>query len=108
MALPHEKCLPELTCVETWQDVVVSGDLDEQQKMEIKKTLEEFSDVFSGRPNRTNAAVHKIDTGDAQPIRSAVYTVPQKLEAAVQDEINKMLEMNVIRPSQSYFSAYDE
>ena len=105
MSLPHEKNLPQLSSNETWKDVIVSEDLNEKQSLEVKKTLEEFSDVFSGTPNRTNAAVHKIDTGDAQPIRTAPYRIPQKLEEAVNDEIEKMLEMEVIRPSQSPWSS---
>ena len=84
MSLPHEKNLPQLSSNETWKDVIVSEDLNEKQSSEVKKTLEEFSDVFSGTPNRTNAVVHKIDTGEAQPIRTAPYRIPQKLEEACQ------------------------
>ncbi|KAK3754216.1 hypothetical protein QZH41_013119, partial [Actinostola sp. cb2023] len=105
MSLPHEKSLPQLASEETLQDVTISEELNKEQTFQVQKILEEFYDVFSGKPNRTNAVIHKIDTGDAEPIRTAPYKIPQKLEEAVNDEIRKMLEMEVIRPSQSPWSS---
>ena len=67
----------------------------------MRNLLTEFSDVFSGRPNLTHVAAHEIDTGDSLPIRSPPYKVPQKLEKEVNREVEKMLEMGIIRPSKS-------
>ncbi|KAK3741497.1 hypothetical protein QZH41_002963, partial [Actinostola sp. cb2023] len=86
---------------EDWRDVEISDELDDEQKQQIKEMLEEYSDVLSGTPNMTNAAIHQIDTGDSTPIRGAPYKIPQKLEEEVNKEIEKMLALGIIRPSTS-------
>ena len=57
--------------------------------------------MFSGRPNLTNVATHRIDTGDSPPIRCSPCNVPQRLEEEVNKKITKMLEMRNIHPSTS-------
>ena len=57
--------------------------------------------LFSGNPNVTNAAIHQTDTGDSSPIRCSQCKVPQRLESEVNKEIDKMLELGIIRPSNS-------
>lgn len=89
------------TSSETWEDVEISSDLSPEQTVVIKNLLEQYSDVFSGLPNRTQAAVHVIDTGDAAPVRSAPYRVPQALQAKYDQEIDNMLQMGIVRPSTS-------
>ena len=100
-SLPHESNVPPTYDKEDWRDVEISDALDNQQKQQVKEILEEFSDVLSGIPNTTNAAIHQIDTGDAQPIRCTPYKIPQRLEEEVNKEIEKMLALGIIRPSTS-------
>ena len=76
MSLPHKRDVPQFTTEETWEDVVISYELSELQKIQVKKLLQENADVFSGNPNVTNAAIHQIDTGDSSPIRCSPYMVP--------------------------------
>lgn len=59
------------------------------------------SDVLSGKPNLTNVTTHRIDTGEVLPIHSSPYKIPQKLEEEVNKEIEKMLQLGIIRPSMS-------
>lgn len=59
------------------------------------------SDVLSGKPNLANVTTHRIDTGEALPIHSSPYKIPQKLEEEVNKEIEKMLQLGIIRPSMS-------
>ena len=61
--------------------------------------------MCSGKPNLTNVAMHKIDTGDSPSISCSPYKIPQKLEEEVNKEIEKMLEMGIIRPSTSPWAA---
>ena len=65
MALPHENNVPAFGHEETWEDVVISDDLTESQRRQMKELLHEHSDIFSGKPNLTSVATHKIDTGDS-------------------------------------------
>ena len=90
---------------ETWEDVAISDDLTEGQRQQVRNLLHEYSDVFSGKPNLTNVAMHKIDTGDSLPIRCSPYKIPQKPEEEVNKEIEKMLEMGIIRPSTNPWAA---
>jgi hypothetical protein len=48
---------------------------------------------------------HRIETGDALPMRKVQYRVPFALKGEVQDQVQKMLKKGVIRPSQSPWSA---
>ena len=59
------------------------------------------TDIFSNVPNRTNAVVHSIDTGQASPIRSSPYRIPQSLIKAVNEELDEMLAVGIVRPSTS-------
>ena len=59
------------------------------------------SDVFSGKPNLTHVTTRRIDTGEVLPIHSSPYKIPQKLEEEVNKEIEKMLQLGIIRPSMS-------
>ena len=96
-----EQDVPQFTTEETWEDVVISYELSEPQKIQVKKLLQEYADVFSGNPNVTNAAIHQIDAGDSAPIHCSPYKVPQRLESEVNKEIDKMLELGTICPSNS-------
>ena len=105
MSLPHESNVPPFGHEETWEDVVISDDLTEYQRQQVRNLLREYSDVFSGKPNLPNVALHKIDTGDSPLIRYSPYRIPQKPEEEVNNEIEKMLEMGIIRPSTSPWAA---
>ena len=59
------------------------------------------SDVLSGKPNLTHVTTHRIDTDDVLPIHSSPYKIPQKLEEEVNKEIEKMLQLGIIRASMS-------
>ena len=99
--LPHEANVSPIYNKEDWRDVQISDELSTSQRQEAQAVLEEFSDVLSGVPNRTNVAVHSIDTGDSAPIRCGPYKIPQKLEEEVNNEIEKMLAHGIIEPSTS-------
>ena len=101
MSLPHENHVPSLDNEETWENVLISDELTTSQKGKVRDLLKEFSDVFSGKPNLTHVTTHRIDTGEALPIHSSPYKIPQKLEEEVNKEIEKMLQLGIIRPSMS-------
>ena len=77
ISLPHENNVPPFGHEETWEDVMISDDLTEGQRSQVRNLLHEYSDVFAGKPNLTNVATHKIDTGGSLPIRSIPYRIPQ-------------------------------
>ena len=75
--LPHENNVLPFGHEETWEDVMISDDLTEGQRSQVRNLLHEYSDVLSGKPNLTNVATHKINTGGSLPIRTIPYRIPQ-------------------------------
>ena len=75
---------------------MILDDVTKGQRSHVRNLLHEYSDVLSGKPNLTNVATHKIDTGRSSTIRSVPYRKPQRLEEEVSKEIEKMLEMGIV------------
>ena len=48
--------------------------------------------------------MHKIETGDATPIKKAPYKTPFALRQEMNSQVQKMLDKGVISPSQSPWS----
>ena len=82
----------------------VNRDLDSQQECRIKELLEEFRDVFAvdpKKPNVTTHAQHKIETGNALPVKAKSVRVSPRVEAEVNVQVGQMLRNGIIRPSMS-------
>ncbi|PIK36751.1 hypothetical protein BSL78_26415 [Apostichopus japonicus] len=82
--------------------------LNTGQRERVTEIMAELADVFAKSPEnlgRTNLVKHRIDIGNAKPIRQAARRLPihQKVEA--QKEINRMLRENIIEPSSSSWSS---
>ena len=79
----------------------ISPELSQEQFAAVQNLLHEYSDIFSNIPSRTSVTEHKVDTGEAPPIRSPPYRIPQSLLKTVNDELRQMLELGIVRPSKS-------
>ena len=83
-------------------------ELNDKQIDELKQVICEYQDVFvgpDGQLGRTHLTEHPIDTGDAKPIKLPPRRVPLGLREEVDEEINKLLDLNVIEPSDSPWSS---
>ena len=56
-------------------------------------------------PGRTKVTEHKIRTGDAVPIRHRPYRMAESQREVAREEIDRMLEMGIIRPSKSEWAS---
>ena len=65
----------------------------------VQKLKEEFPEVFSDLPGRTNVVSLEIKTGEAEPRASHPHRLPDKLKEGVRLEIEKLVELGVIVPS---------
>ncbi|XP_049306293.1 retrovirus-related Pol polyprotein from transposon 17.6 isoform X1 [Bactrocera dorsalis] len=83
------------------------NELHGNEKLKAEKLLEKYSSIFAneGNTGRTGIVKHRINTGDAKPIRQA----PRRVPLAKREDANKIIEdmhkNGVIEPSISPWSS---
>lgn len=82
--------------------------MNNEERSKLIQLCDEFSDIFH-RENEpltfTNQVKHKILTTDEIPVHTKSYRYPFIHRQEVADQINKMLEDGIIRPSISPYSS---
>ena len=68
-------------------------------KERLLQLLSDFFDLFGNNPGRTTLVEHTIEVRDVVPIRQRPYRVHY-----AQNEVEKMLQVDVIRPSTSQWA----
>ena len=84
-------------------DQIDISHLTPEEQANLTSLLMDFSDVFSHEniPMRhTSVVKHSIST-TASPIRQLLRRIPQALKSAVSNEVHRMLDHNIIHPSNS-------
>ena len=82
--------------------------LVENEADEVRKLLLKYQHVFSAGPDdlgRTQIVTHKIDTGDARPVRIPPRRVPLAKQADAAQCVEEMEKQGIIVPSNSPWSA---
>nr|XP_048702187.1 uncharacterized protein LOC125634890 [Caretta caretta] len=79
--------------------------LGRMQRQQIQELCTSYAPMFSATPGLTERAYHSIDTGNAHPIRVQPYRVSPQAKTAIEREIQDMLQMGVIRPSESAWAS---
>ncbi|UYV66976.1 hypothetical protein LAZ67_4003508, partial [Cordylochernes scorpioides] len=82
--------------------------LSEIQRLQLVSCLDEFIDIFdfgSTSIKPTSTVKHKINTGDHSPIKQRPYRVAPSERRLIQDEVNKMIENHIVKPSESPWSS---
>lgn len=72
---------------------------------DVKLIEVKFEDVLSEVPGKTEAVQMVIDVGEAKPIAQHPYRVPPRLTAGVQAELDRLLQANIIEPSNSRWAS---
>ena len=57
--------------------------------------------TFNDLPGHTKLLEHSINTGSSPPMKQQAYRIPLAWQKAVQEEIQQLLELGVIRQSRS-------
>ena len=86
----------------------LSDDFTAEQKQQFSQLLNEFQDIFvgpDGKLGQTDLAYHRIETGDAKPIKLTPRKCPIAQREVIETELDKMLQQKVIEPSDSPWSA---
>ncbi|XP_053376865.1 uncharacterized protein LOC128547752 [Mercenaria mercenaria] len=83
-------------------------DLTEEQAVKLSELLIKYQDVFAKSPEdlgRNNSVLHKINTGQAKPIRQPPRRQPIGIRDTEKEEVYKMLDRGVIEQSKSSWSS---
>ena len=97
---PHFK--PEETDKERkWKEANLDGDLTEEQKKELLKTLIEFDDVFKNTPGEAKVEPFTIPTGEAKPISTYPRGLSPKWKQKILEEVQALQSTGIIVPSRS-------
>ena len=81
-----------------------SGDLNENQRQQLRKLLIKYKDSFAETDKdlgRTSNVKHKINTGNAPTFKEPPRRTPVHLRHEIDKHIDEMLEKDVIEPSNS-------
>ena len=86
-------------------DPKMGAKLTAEQKSDLQRLLEKFTDVTCDNPGRTDVIEHDVNTGTARPVRLPPYRLPHAYRDTVKKEIEEMLQSGIIEPSSSEWSA---
>ena len=85
-----------------------SEHLDDTQIAVMTDLMTEYQDIFakdSGDLGRTDKVKHRINTGDAPPIKQRPRRIPLHLREEARKQTQDMLERDIIEPSESPWSS---
>ena len=83
----------------------VGEQLTEQERTELDQLLDEFIDVLQSQPGRTSLVEHRIDTGNARPVKLPPYRIPHAYRESASKELQEMLDTGIIEPSRSAWAS---
>ena len=71
----------------------------------LDKVLKDYEEVLSTEPGRTDSLKLSINTGVHEPVRNHPYRIPPRWKDEVRTELDKLLQLGIIRPSDSPWSS---
>ncbi|KAG7305634.1 hypothetical protein JYU34_009728 [Plutella xylostella] len=91
----------ETTSMSTRHSVISREELSTEQKYELDEVIEAMRNTIGIGLGRTKLIEHRIDTGDALPVKQRQYPFSPPIMRELEAEIEDMLEKDVIEPSYS-------
>src|ERR1051325_8423850 len=82
----------------------INEQLTEENTKRLLRLLEDYKYIFVKNKNelgKCGIVKHRIDTGDAKPIKQEVYRASGEERKLIEEEVKKMLEKGVIEKSMS-------
>jgi len=99
--VPGKMYLYNTIPTETWRDVNVNPELNEDQKKKLWNLIEEFKEIFSDVPTQTHLMEHKIELTSDEPIQTKPYKLPMHLLKPVQKEVQELLDHGWIEKAEN-------
>ena len=96
--------LPPIEQKETSKDVRLGQKLDSTKLCKAKRAIDNFKDVLTDVPKKTNLGECVVRPVDDEPVRSRPYPIPYALRKEVDKEIDSMLRMGIITRSTSPYA----
>ncbi|XP_042300045.1 uncharacterized protein LOC121917995, partial [Sceloporus undulatus] len=82
-------------------EVPIMSPLTGPQQEQVRVLQQQFGDVFRGKPGQTSLIQHAIVTEPATVVRMPIRPWPWRVQKAINDEVETMLQLGVIEPSKS-------
>ena len=76
-----------------------------EQICEAESLIEQYPDVLTSLPGRTDVICHNIKLLTTEPVRSKGYPIPYKIREDMESEIQEMLDLGVTELSVSPYSS---
>lgn len=89
---------PEVNSVQSRSSLSVAQNRELEA---VIKNFKELSWMSGSKLGRTTKIVHKIDTGDAEPVKQRHHNMSPYMLEHLYNELDKMLTLGVVRPSSS-------
>lgn len=90
---------------ELYLNIDINKEMQESKSKLVMDVLSEFADVLTDKPGNTNVLQHDVRTTTEKPVRVAPRPMPYSMVETIKDEVRKMLELDVIEPSESPYSS---
>ena len=88
------------------REVVHFGpELSPHQLQQAKELVDRNQDVFSSLPGCTHLVEHEVRTQAGKTVNQRPYRVPEARRKVIEEEVSKMLKLNVIEESKSAWSS---
>ncbi|KAL8601078.1 hypothetical protein ACOMHN_040779 [Nucella lapillus] len=100
-----EILIPEFRSGEMYRDVSLHEGLSGDKKEEARRLLRQFSESLTDKPGKTTLETYTVELTTKQPVHVKAYPIPYATRQVVEEEVEKMLELGVIEPSRSPYSA---
>ena len=92
-------------CEGDLDEVIICSSLAPSQVSQVTDILHKYKSVISNKPGCTEALMHEIKVKSETIIRPKQYPIPAHLQSHFEAEVDSLLEMGIIRPSNSPHSS---
>lgn len=79
--------------------------LNEEQRNDLRRVVQNFTTVFSNRPGKTTVVEHDIELSSDKPVQSKAYRVSPRLREIMDTEVRRMCELGVVIPCESDYTS---
>ncbi|KAF5200724.1 hypothetical protein FRX31_009689 [Thalictrum thalictroides] len=102
-----EKCTPRYTSINNMAITEEDGANDEkyEEKEKCDQLIKKYEQVFSNKPGRIKNLQCQIKIKEGEPIHQRPYPIPMSKLSKMDDEIQRMLDLNIIERSTSPWSS---